>query len=493
MVEPTADNASINNTFDINIYLDDVDDLYGASVDFIFDSSIVRALNNGDTPSLLEKSNFLAPYFEFKKIDQADSKGAYSFVKCLTGKEPGVDINTKTLLCSVPLKAVGKGNIKVKAANYNDKITCLDLSENTLLIHLANSSTLPIYYSSPQSLNVTVISNSSTSTDRDSSRGSGKTSIVPRSETITSKGGQIVHENVTLEIPPAVFKEDEQLKISKIIDTAQLPIAKKHKLVSEVVEIARDNNGNFTKPVTITILFNRSKVDLDAYILSICWLDEEKEEWVELDNVKIDLIHNKVSGEVTHFTKFAIIAKPIEAITPAPVEIIDLTDLQGHWAKESIDILLKLEILTGYPDSTFKPDNSISRAEFTKILVKAFNLGSAEREKQFKDTISHWANEYILTAAGQGIVNGYNQEYFYPDDCITREQMAAMITRAANLQKSDHNIKFEDSNQISNWAKDAVKQAAGSGIICGYPDNTFKPQNNLTRAEAAVVIEKVLK
>lgn len=493
MVESTAASTSINSTFDINIYLDDVDDLYGASVDFIFDSSIVKVLNNGDTPSFLEKSNFSAPYFELRKIEQANNKSAYSFVKCLTGKEPGVNINTKTLLCSIPLKSVGKGNVKINVANYDDKITSLDLSENTLLIHLANSSAEPIYYSSPQGSNVTVHSNdsASTSTGRDSSGGSSGIPAETISETIASNGGQIVHNNVTLEIPPDVFKKDEQLKISKITDTVKLPVAKNHKLVSEVVEILRDNTGNFAKPVMLTISFNRSEVDLDNYLLSICWLDEEKGKWVELDNVEIDFIHNTVSGEVTHFTKFAILAKPKE--TKAPLEITVLTDIQEHWAKESIDKLLTLEILTGYPDSTFKPDNSISRAEFTKILVQAFKLESLEQETQFNDTISHWANQYISTAAAHGVVNGYNANYFHPDDCITREQMAAMITRAANLEKPDHNITFEDSNQISNWAKDAVNQAAESGIICGYPDNTFKPQNNLTRAEAAVVFERVLK
>ena len=173
-----------------------------------------------------------------------------------------------------------------------------------------------------------------------------------------------------------------------------------------------------------------------------------------------------------------------------PVKAV-VKDVSGHWAETSINKLVNAGAISGYPDGTFKPDSSITRAEFATVLVKAFNL-EPRNGKVFSDTSGHWAENSIRTATAHGIVSGYNASNFGPNDIITREQMAVMIIIAANLTNDEEGKTFADGPQISEWAKKAVGIASSKGIITGYPDNTFKPKANATRAEAVTVIVKAL-
>jgi hypothetical protein len=104
----------------------------------------------------------------------------------------------------------------------------------------------------------------------------------------------------------------------------------------------------------------------------------------------------------------------------------------------------------------------------------------------------HWARDSIDVAAASGIAGGYDGDTFRPDELITREQMAAMIVRAAILTPLGEELAFTDSGSISGWAADAVAAAIKSGIMKGYPDNTFRPRGNATRAEAVTAIMNAL-
>ncbi|MCG9967282.1 S-layer homology domain-containing protein [Pelotomaculum terephthalicicum JT] len=171
----------------------------------------------------------------------------------------------------------------------------------------------------------------------------------------------------------------------------------------------------------------------------------------------------------------------------------DLNDISGHWAESNIKKLVALGVISGYPDGTFMPDSTITRAEFSVVLTKAFKL-TLQDGKVFGDTAEHWANKYIATAAANGIVSGYDDNTFGPDDPITREQMAAMIVKAAKLSLTaeESEMQFADSESISDWARDALAIAAESGIINGYSDNSIQPQGFATRAEAVTAILNAL-
>ncbi|HEX3011709.1 MAG TPA: S-layer homology domain-containing protein [Syntrophomonadaceae bacterium] len=168
-----------------------------------------------------------------------------------------------------------------------------------------------------------------------------------------------------------------------------------------------------------------------------------------------------------------------------------LTDINGHWAQSDISKLVDSGVIYGYPDRTFKPERVISRAEFVTIIVHAFNL-EPKNGKVFEDTSNHWARSYIATAAGYGIVSGYNSTNFGPNDSLTREQMAVIIDKALKLNSTAGGKTFSDQAEISAWAKDAVIRANQNGILSGYPDNSFRPGLKATRAQAAVTVVNAL-
>lgn len=166
---------------------------------------------------------------------------------------------------------------------------------------------------------------------------------------------------------------------------------------------------------------------------------------------------------------------------------ISFSDISNCWAQKSIEKLVSINAISGYPDGTFKPNSPITRAEFATILDKAFKL-EPRQGKVFVDTSNHWAKDTISTSAAYGIVNGYEDNTFRPDNPITREQMATMIVKVAKLKPVSGEVNFTDNKEISSWAQDSVATAVKYSIMNGYSDETFKPTSNATRAEAVTVV-----
>lgn len=307
-----------------------------------------------------------------------------------------------------------------------------------------------------------------------------------------TNGGTVSQNGVSIIFPSAVLTSDFKVSVNKLSEVSNLPVDSSLKLASDVFELKKDVAGDFSKPVSVTLPFDNTKVDLTKETLGIYWFNENTQKWVPLENPQVDTVNKKVTGSVNHFTKFAVLATAkVDDSKPVPNNQ-GLTDIKGHWAENSINELIQLGAINGYPDGTFKPDNKITRAEFASLIVRAFKL-SQQGDKVFDDTANHWAKNVIATAAAQGIIVGYDANTFGPDDSITREQMAAMIVRAAKLQMSSEGKQFSDSSEISEWAKVVVDTATTNGLMSGYEDGSFKPNGNATRAEAVTVILKALK
>nr|WP_233167339.1 S-layer homology domain-containing protein [Paenibacillus roseus] len=322
------------------------------------------------------------------------------------------------------------------------------------------------------------------------SGGGGGGGGLPPTNTATVQaaiGGTVTLNGVTINFPAGVLGSNIKVTVEKVSDPAKLPIDALQRLVSDVFEITKDKDGLFDKTVTITLPFNKSKVELEKFETKIYWLNETTGKWVPLDNQQIDFNNGTISGTVNHFTKFAVLAT--EKQKPAEPEVA-LTDIKGHWAEASIVGLIKLGAISGYPDHTFKPNNNITRSEFVSVLVKAFQLETSNG-KVYSDTANHWAKTAISTAAELGIVNGYSETTFGPNDPITREQMAAMIVKAAKLPLVEEGKTFTDSSDISGWAVPSMAAATSKGLIGGY-NGSLRPKGNATRAEAAAVILKAI-
>ncbi len=308
------------------------------------------------------------------------------------------------------------------------------------------------------------------------------------SMSIDKNGGTFNEAGISILIPANAVSSEIKVTIEKLSNTG-FTVPEKSILLSEVFDISKDKTGNFDKPVTISLSFDKSKVDVSKNDLAIYWLDISTNKWVKLDNIKVDNTNSVVSGDINHFTKFAVIATP-STVKEIPVSL-QLSDIQGHWAESYIKSLVMTEVMKGYPNGTFKPDNNITRAEFATILVNAYKL-APKKDVVFVDTNGHWAQDYISTIASYGIVKGYGANKFGPEDLINREQMAVMIVKTAQLKQTKAAKDFNDKAKIAVWALEAVNIAASEAIINGYPDNTFKPKGLATRAEAATIIFKAL-
>jgi hypothetical protein len=168
-------------------------------------------------------------------------------------------------------------------------------------------------------------------------------------------------------------------------------------------------------------------------------------------------------------------------------------DIGSHWAHDCIAALLQHGIIHGYPDGTIRPDNYITRAEAAVLAANALNLGEAAGVPLYADTIPAWAQWYILAATRRGVFEGYPGNVFRPENYITREEMAAVLMRAFDKKaENDVQLAFKDKDDIGAWAAEYVKAGVDNDIIAGYPDNTFKPRANITRAEAFTMICKLL-
>lgn len=191
----------------------------------------------------------------------------------------------------------------------------------------------------------------------------------------------------------------------------------------------------------------------------------------------------------------------------------NLADTANHWAEINIVKLVEAGVAGGYGDNTFRPDKTITRAEFTKFVVTAVGLSGGkngrsgrntgrsggEQEISFTDSgrIPDWAKESVAAAVKAGIISGYADGTFKPDRLVSREEMAVMLVRALNLEaeaakKDGAALSFADNYAVSSWARGAVAVAVEKGLVSGYGDNSFKPYKNASRAEAATMIIKFM-
>lgn len=177
----------------------------------------------------------------------------------------------------------------------------------------------------------------------------------------------------------------------------------------------------------------------------------------------------------------------------------DFADMSGaEWARTAVSALIERSVLNGYDDGDFRPNNNITREEFVKIIVSAFGFAGEQSGCDFGDMPdSHWAYEYICTAKARGLINGISGSMFGTEQNITRQDMAVIIYNALNAvgissDKPDGDI-FADESTVAEYAKAAVHSLKAAGIISGYDDGSFRPENNATRAEAAQMIYNVLK
>ena len=166
----------------------------------------------------------------------------------------------------------------------------------------------------------------------------------------------------------------------------------------------------------------------------------------------------------------------------------------GTWYHEAVDYVLRNGLMNGHDNGLFGPDDGLTRAQLAQILHNLKGRPVVNYLLQFEDVPSGaWYTEAVRWAASTGIVSGYGNGLFGPDDNITREQLAVMLWRyAGSPAATDRELHFSDANQASSWALDALRWAVENGIISGKGGGILDPTGPATRAEAAEILKNFL-
>ncbi|MFZ5600765.1 MAG: leucine-rich repeat protein [Bacillota bacterium] len=197
----------------------------------------------------------------------------------------------------------------------------------------------------------------------------------------------------------------------------------------------------------------------------------------------------------------------INSLTNSTYSVIwnpmEFSDVENHWAKEAVNDMGSRMVVSGVGNDMFAPDRDITRAEFAAIIVRALGLKPGTGGNPFADVSNTaWYCDYIKTAVEYKIISGYGDGKFGPSDKITREQAMSMAARAMNItglkvQFADGEMdklhaSFGDAANSADYAKNSIAACVKTGIVSGRNGNMIAPKDNITRAEVAVILQRLL-
>lgn len=232
--------------------------------------------------------------------------------------------------------------------------------------------------------------------------------------------------------------------------------------------------------------------------------------WVQIDWPEMDYHHqydiqlkfNKASitsagaGSVPGINDLGVVEEEVDNDVELLEPIVtSFGDIQGHWAQAAIEKALLAGIAKGYTDGKFHPDGVVTRSEFAVFLSRALKLKGGADDSSYNDqqSIPAWAQTHVARAGEAGLLTGYSDQTFRPNQQITRVELAAIIARAAKLATSeDAVLSFTDAGEVPSWAVKDIAAATQAGLILGKGDNRFDPNAKATRAEALTLIFRLL-
>ena len=215
----------------------------------------------------------------------------------------------------------------------------------------------------------------------------------------------------------------------------------------------------------------------------------------EAVTIRVTFIRTTSSGGAGGGGWYTTYTDDSSGATPAPVATPDangnmFSDIDDvEWAAEAINALAERGIINGTGGGLFEPNNYITREEFAKIAVGCLDIDVYTVSTiKFADVdTDEWYAPYVAAINNAGYMLGYSDTEFGVGQYITREEIATIVYRALRLNETAE-LTFSDADMISDYAKTPVAVLAGRGVISGYPDGEFKPQDLATRAEAAKLL-----
>lgn len=169
------------------------------------------------------------------------------------------------------------------------------------------------------------------------------------------------------------------------------------------------------------------------------------------------------------------------------------SDISNHWAKDQVLSWVDKGLISGYANGSFKPDNNITRAEFMALVNRAFGYQNTVEINYSDVPAGLWFTDTIAQAKAGGYIGGYQDRTMKPHNPISRQEAAAIIMRIkelkANAAAAD---KFSDAPSIPAWSKGAVGAVVTANIMGGYPNGSFKAESYIKRAEAVVALSRAI-
>lgn len=309
---------------------------------------------------------------------------------------------------------------------------------------------------------------------------------------VTTPIGAITFDNKALQQIAANSKGDIKISISLIdkntLSESLQEVVGDKPIYSFTVTDGKNELSNFGDGrilITIPYILNRNE---ETNKIIICHLNKNGELDI-IKNCEYDGKEEKVYFITNHLSSFAVIHKNISFDDVAP----------NAWYKNSVDFVTSRELFTGIDKQIFGADGTMTRAMFVTVLSRLDgNDLSNYTSSQFIDIdINSWYGKSVVWASDKGIVKGYDSSHFGPNDSITREQMAVMFDNyikyknitIEGVKKTD----FNDSDNISKWAKSSVEKMYSYGLINGVGNNKFEPQRIADRASVATIFMNFIK
>ncbi|MDQ0192004.1 S-layer homology domain-containing protein [Paenibacillus wynnii] len=177
-----------------------------------------------------------------------------------------------------------------------------------------------------------------------------------------------------------------------------------------------------------------------------------------------------------------------------PSSKVSFEDMQGHWAGEAVTGLQEAGIVSGYADGLFHPDDVVTRAEFVSMLNRVFHYAD-KGDTTFSDVkTSDWYADSVLKAQQAGLISGYSDGRFDPGSSILRQDSMVLLVRAFQLEElsAAKQKEFTDGNTISTYARPAVQSMLAKGYLHGDQAGKLNPKQTMTRAEAAFLLNQMI-
>ena len=423
------DYLNVGEESSLNFYMNNIEDFYGFQMELTYAEGSLQPMQDTlDMDELLTNKQF------FLAANKA-GQGKIQLIGTLLGEDRGITDNGKLFQLSVKALKEGITDIEVSTLKFVDKDG-----------HKINVVFQP------------------------------KTVHIIRKEKEEGSDWRAAGQELTLSYVHGNEDDVNNIMVA-VLEASQVEEADLF-LYGRVYEITT-TNGNLNGPLTITLPLDENTEDDEK--LGIYYYHQGRKKWLYIGG-EADRKNSIITVTVNHLTQFAVFAHEGKEM---------FNDMVEHWSRKYVQRLQRMDIIRGYEDGSFRPDQPITRAETAVLLTKVFNM-PLQQGSSFTDhaLLQDWCKDSVYTIKAAGLITGYEDGSFRPNQNMSRAELMSVIGRM--LPYKDSILTCEDSDDIPDWAIRAVKTCISYGIVSGNESEFIRPLEPVTRGETAAVIYKLL-